>query len=183
MQTSTRTLSAYRVRSDSPELDRRLQQGHPAPSVPSRRPGTARCRPGARRGASTRDMSWSGLPCRPTLLLSKVAATTDRPANPVSRGQGFGAGPVLGHTVRVASSRDGAHFWDCLAGGRRPAPSRARPVPTSIATDFRRSRACARATHPNAGAGEPQTGKQRRHSCAIGLLPARGSRPGPVWAR
>ncbi len=127
----------------------------------------------ARRGASTCDMSWSGLPCPATLLRSKIASATDRPAKRVSGGQGFGAGPDLGHTVRVASSR--VRAWR----GIRPAPSGARPVPTSIATDFRRGRACARATHPSAGVGEPQTGKQRRHSCATGFFSACGSRPGP----
>lgn len=72
--------------------------------------------------------------------------------------QGFGAGPVLRHTVRVALSqvRLVGHTTGALAGASGP----------NLDRDdfFWRRRVCVRATHPSAGVGGPQTGKQRRHS-------------------
>src|SRR5208283_3552043 len=56
----------------------------------------------------------------------------------------------LGHTVRVALRRA------CAWSGIRPAPKRARPVPSLNATIYGRERGCVRVTHPTAGAGGPR---------------------------
>ena len=69
--------------------------------APSRLPKTAGCRRAARRGVSTSDMWWSGLPCRATLLWSKIGLG-------YSMARDLDEAPHLGHTVRVALSRDGA---------------------------------------------------------------------------
>ncbi len=101
------------------------------------------------------------LPCRRTLLWSKKGDAERQPSGRFCVDQRFGGRPDLGHTVRVALSRVSA-FLGLPGHGIRPAPKRAHPVPTSIATIFPPRPSARRATHPTAGTGEPQTGKQRR---------------------
>ena len=141
---------------------------------PSPRPRTADCRPAARRGASTCDMSWSGLPCRATLLRSKVASAGDGPPKRVSGGQGFGAGPDLGHTVRVALSRVSR-----LAGAYDLRPNgRVRSQPRSRRISDAGERALGRHTRARGSVNHRQVNSGGIAS-ATGLFSACGSRPGP----
>ena len=93
----------------------------------------------------------------------------------------FGCRPDLRHTVRVALSRVRlvGHATSVLTGVSGPHLDRER--------NFERGRVCARATHPSAGVGVPETGKQRRHSqrgaLVRGALDQAGTNMAQPWAR
>src|SRR3954465_9621660 len=97
------------------------------------------------------------------LLCSTNAAAARRAAEAVSRGQGFGAGRFLGHTVRVALSRNGA-FCSPSGTGHTTGAHTGASGPHLDRDDVSPRESARGATHPTAGTGEPQTGKQRRHS-------------------